>query len=330
MNVPTKPTTSVSLPATSLLMDPSSFEHLYRVGKMLAMSSLFPDHLRKGTIEQAAANGALVMNMAMRLNEDPLTVAQSIYFVGGKPGWSASYMISKANQHSVFKDPIDWTVKGDGEDLSVTAFAELSATGKKVAVTCDMNMAKAEGWTKNAKYKSMPEQMLRYRSATFLIRLYCPEVMIGIPSQVEIEFDTMRDVTPHDFTPVSEERDRDPGDITPKPKTEEKPKPEPEATSDSKPEPEKAKEPDHDAETGEVLDAPPSEEGKVQEVLAKHGHLMDTIIADLTDASNSKEVDEIADLYGPQLTTMKAEAPDIYDRLLKEITAFRASHGDEG
>ncbi|MGB1216132.1 MAG: hypothetical protein ACPG4X_22415, partial [Pikeienuella sp.] len=90
---------------------------------------------------------------------------------------------------------------------------------------------------------------------------------------------------------------RAPGSVvkdTPKPKTEEKPKPEP--------------------ETGEVMDAPPSEEGKVQEVLAKHGHLMDTIIADLTDASNSKEVDEIADLYGPQLSTMKAEAPDVYER----------------
>jgi len=52
---------------------------------MLAMSPLFPEHLRKGSMESALANGVLVINMAMRLREDPLTVAQNIYFVGGKP-----------------------------------------------------------------------------------------------------------------------------------------------------------------------------------------------------------------------------------------------------
>ncbi|MEC7965471.1 MAG: hypothetical protein VX201_19540, partial [Pseudomonadota bacterium] len=154
----------MSLPAQSasmpLLMDPGAFEHMQRVGGMLALSPLFPEHLRKGSKETAIANGVLVMNMASRLNEDPLTVAQNIYFVGGKPGWSSSYMIGKANQHGVFKNPISWDLKGSGDNLSVTAFAELASTGKKVTATCDMAMAKAENWTKNPKYRSMPEQML--------------------------------------------------------------------------------------------------------------------------------------------------------------------------
>lgn len=192
------PTNALAIRPSSL-MDPVAFEHMQRVGKVLALSPLFPEHLRKGSVETGIANGVLVLNMATRLNEDVLTVAQNIYFVGGKPGWSASYMIGKANQHGVFRDPIDWDVKGKGDDLSVTAFAILSATGKRVAVTCDMKMAKAEGWTKNTKYQSMPEQMLRYRSGTFLIRLYCPEVMIGVPSTIELELG-MRDVTP-DYVP---------------------------------------------------------------------------------------------------------------------------------
>ena len=119
-------------------MDMEAFNHMQRVAKILAMSPLFPDHLRKGSQETAIANGVLVMNMATRLNEDPLTVAQNIYFVGGKPGWSASYMISKANQHGVFKNPIDWDIKGKGDELAVTAFGELATTGKRVQVTCDM------------------------------------------------------------------------------------------------------------------------------------------------------------------------------------------------
>lgn len=180
----------------SFLLDPVKFDHLQRVRAMLANSSLFPEHLRKGGEKQAIANAVLVLDMANRLNEHILAVAQNIYFVSGKPGWNTSYMISKANQHGVFRDPINWDIAGKGDDLSVTAFAILRNTGSRVQVTCDMNMAKAEGWTKNPKYKTMPEQMLRYRSAAFLIRLYCPEVMVGVPMQVENELATMRDVSP--------------------------------------------------------------------------------------------------------------------------------------
>lgn len=204
MNAPNLPAAQVAatpVAATTVaspLMDPVMFEHMARVGKMMAVSPLFPDHLRKGNKESAIANGVLVMNMALRLNEDPLTVAQNIYFVSGKPGWSASYMIAKANQFGVFKDPIDWRITGAGDDLTVTAQAELAATGKKVHATCTMAMAKRESWTKNTKYQSMPEQMLRYRSATFLIRLYCPQVMVGVPSQIEIETGGATDLTPMD------------------------------------------------------------------------------------------------------------------------------------
>lgn len=183
-------------PQMLALMDPTVFEQMQRVGKMLALSALFPAHLKTGGNDTAIANAVLVLNMAMRLNEDPLTVAQNIYFVGGRPGFAATYMISKANQHGVFEDQIDWDESGDGDSLSLTAFAVLAKTGKRVSMTTDMKMAKAEGWTKNAKYQSMPKVMLRYRSATALIRMYCPQVMIGIPPIHEVEDDNMRDVSP--------------------------------------------------------------------------------------------------------------------------------------
>jgi len=155
----------------SALMDPATFDHMWRVGKLLAASPLFPKHLREGSTESAAANGVLVMNMAHRLREDPLTVAQNIYFDGGKPGWSASYMIGKANQSGKFAEPIDWESDGAGDDLSVTAFVILAGSGARRSVTINMKMAKAEGWTTNKKYQTIPETMLKYRTATALIRL---------------------------------------------------------------------------------------------------------------------------------------------------------------
>ena len=193
----------------SLLMDTARFDHMVRVGKMLAMSPLFPAHLRGQSIEQGIATGVLVINMANRLNEDELTVAQNIYFVGGRPGWNTTYMIAKANMHGVFRDVIDWEIKGKNDSLEVTAFGILRSTGKRVQVTITFAMAKAEGWTKNAKYSTIPEQMLRYRSAAFLIRLYCPEVMIGLPLAVEVEMPSEKDITP-DGGPVVEANSDDP------------------------------------------------------------------------------------------------------------------------
>lgn len=208
LTTPNAPTTTIAADSPlGLLMDMQRFDHLQRVGKMLALSPLFPQHLRGGSLDQGIANGVLVLNMAHRLREDPLTVAQNIYFVGGRPGWNTTYMIAKANQHGVFKDVIDWDVKGKADTLSVTAFAVLSGTGKRVQVTLDMETAKKEGWTKNTKYNSIPEQMLRYRTAAFLIRLYCPEVMIGVPAAIEIELEA-KDITP-DGGPVVVEATKD-------------------------------------------------------------------------------------------------------------------------
>ncbi len=48
-------------------------------------------------------------------------------------------------------------------------------------------MAIGEGWIKNPKYKTMAKQMISYRAAMNLIRLYAPEVLLGITVDVEVE-----------------------------------------------------------------------------------------------------------------------------------------------
>jgi hypothetical protein len=181
--------------STNMLLDGPAFEHGQRVAKLFASSQLVPPHLR-----DKVADCFIALHMAQRLNEDPLIVLQNIYIVSGRAGWSAQYMIGRANRSGVFKGRINWRIEGKGENLVVTAFAHLDETGEEVSAAASMVMAKAEGWTKNSKYQSMPEVMLRYRSATMLIRFYCPEVMLGIPAADEIEDQvaagTMRDITP--------------------------------------------------------------------------------------------------------------------------------------
>lgn len=334
MNAPNLPVAK-SAPqnhALALLMDEGKFAHMQRVGAMLAVSPLFPEHLRKGSQQIAVANAVLVLNMASRLNEDPLTVGQNIYFVGGKPGWSSSYMIAKANQHGVFRDPIDWNVKGSGDTLAVEAFGVLTATGKRVAVTCDMKMAKAEGWTNNKKYTSMPEQMLRYRSATFLIRLYCPEVMVGVPTTVELELG-MRDVTP-DYGPSenltgaeqavestaqdAETIDAETGEVVDTAATAEQAAPqETKPAADPSPKPAQQQAQTQVQEQAQQATAKPAQE---QRPAAAQAHAPDpeqfvalfTLIEGELATASPQEVEE---MYGPQMEQMAAFAPDLHAKL---------------
>lgn len=180
------PVSEHSVPALSA--DAEKFELLQRQARMFASSPLVPDHLRKGSGNEALANCYIALTLAQAMGEVPLVVMQNIHVVNGKAGFATQYMIARANASGIFKGRIDWRIdRSDDKNLSVTAYAILKETGQEVSVTCDMAMATAEGWTKNPKYRSMPEVMLRYRSAAFLVRFYAPDVMLGYQSTEEIE-----------------------------------------------------------------------------------------------------------------------------------------------
>jgi len=167
--------------------DAQRFNLMQREARLFSASPLIPEHLRKGGPEQAMANCYIALKMARTMGEDPLVVLQNIHVVNGKAGFASQYMIARANASGVFRGRINWRIDRDPKNLAVTAFATLADTGDVVEFTCDMAMAQAEQWTKNPKYRTMPEVMLRYRSAAFLIRFYAPDVMLGYHTTEEVE-----------------------------------------------------------------------------------------------------------------------------------------------
>lgn len=176
----------VQLPARN--DETERFNLMQREAKLFATSPLIPAHLRHGGPDQAMANCYIALKLARTMGEDPLVVLQNIHIVNGKAGFAAQYMVARANAAGIFHGRIDWRIdRSDPQNLSVTAFATLKGTWQEVSVTCDMRMAKAEQWTKNPKYQSMPEVMLRYRSAAFLVRFYAPDVMLGYHTTEEVE-----------------------------------------------------------------------------------------------------------------------------------------------
>lgn len=179
-----------------IMFDLDRFEQVKKIAKVFYCSALVPAALRGKSETEGIANIILAFSLASELKENPLVLMQNVFFVGGTPGWKTQYVIAKANRAKVFAGRINWrTTKPDGV-LTVTAFAALADTGEPVEATVDMTMAKAEGWTKNSKYASMPEHMLRWRAAAFLIRLYAPEVMLGYSTIEELETTPMAPAPP--------------------------------------------------------------------------------------------------------------------------------------
>jgi hypothetical protein len=175
-------TTGSSSSELAFLHDTQAFDHLWRVAKAFSLSRMVPTHF-----QQKPEDCMVALMMAQQLQVNPLLALQNLQVVNGRAGFSAAFAIGLANQRGPFQGPITWTTEGSGDDLEVTAKAIVRSTGEVVSSMVSMAMAKAEGWTKNPKYRSIPVQMLKYRAATWLIRLHCPEVLMGLHSSEELE-----------------------------------------------------------------------------------------------------------------------------------------------
>lgn len=152
------------------------FDNLWRAANAFAGSSMVPVHF-----QGKPQDCFVIIQLAFELGVAPLTALQNVYVINGRPSFSARFAVGLANRSRAFSGPIRWDVSpGDGkpESLSVTARAPLN-DGEIAEVTITMAQAMKEGWTKNSKYKTIPEQMLRWRTAKWLIDLYCPEILFG-------------------------------------------------------------------------------------------------------------------------------------------------------
>jgi hypothetical protein len=161
-----------------------AFEDAQRMVKVFANSQLVPATF-KGDIGACL----IAMNMANRMGADILQVMQSLYIVHGKPSFSSAFLIACFNRCGRFST-IRYRMGGEPntDTWSCTAVATELATGEVVeGVTVTIGMAKSEGWYSKtgSKWKTMPELMMRYRAATFLIRSVAPEIALGFQTTEE-------------------------------------------------------------------------------------------------------------------------------------------------
>jgi len=166
----------------------------YRFAEIIAKADIIPVHYR-----MKPANVFIAVQSAYRMNLDPMLVMQNTFVISGKLGMNTTFALSLANKSGLFESNIRYREEGIGDNLKVTAYASLKKGGEEISYTISMKQAKAEGWTSNKKYQTLPELMLRYRAATFLIRTHMPEVLNGMHMVEELEDVTSakaQDVTP--------------------------------------------------------------------------------------------------------------------------------------
>ena len=171
------------------------FALLQRMANMFVGSTLVPEQFRG---EKNFGNCVIALNMAQRLGADPLMVMQNLYVVYGTPSWSSKFMIAMFNQCGRYESiHYEETGKKGTDTQGVIAWAKEKSTGeilKGPEVT--IGIAKKERWfdKDGSKWKTMPDQMLRYRAAAWFIRTTAPELSMGLQTVDEVK-DTI-DVTP--------------------------------------------------------------------------------------------------------------------------------------
>ena len=210
------------------LLTGAGFAQLQRVANALASSTMVPVQYRAftevkeygkvtGYLDNPAGlpNCVVALNMAVRMNADPLMIMQNLHVIEGRPSWSSQFIIAMLNSSGKFS-PLRFELSEPGEEETIEYTVNVWTKGnksieKRTATfrhqTCvawvieketgdrlqspkvTMAMARDEGWIgKNgSKWQTMQEVMLQYRTASLLGRFYAPELLMGLQSKEEAE-----------------------------------------------------------------------------------------------------------------------------------------------
>lgn len=161
--------------------NPKSFEHIQRVAKALASSTIVPKEFQ-GNV----ANCIVALEMSRRMNIEPFMVMQNLHIIHGRPSWKSEFIISALRSHPDF---VKIRFEQDEQKGGRCRVVANTSDGHILHGTwVSIEMAKTEGWfdKSGSKWKTMPDQMLLYRAASFFSRVHCPEILNGMRPADEV------------------------------------------------------------------------------------------------------------------------------------------------
>lgn len=170
----------------NLFMNTKQIAVIQKISGQYARSTMVPDSYRNNQ-----DNCFVACELAARMNVSPILVMQNLVIVRGRPSWAGSACKALVDGCGRF-DNSEYVFIGSQGEPGWGCFMQAlnRRTGKMVrGTTITWEMALAEGWVnkEGSKWKTMPEQMMKYRAAAFFARTECPEVLMGYSTADEIE-----------------------------------------------------------------------------------------------------------------------------------------------
>jgi len=173
------------------LFDTAKFEQCYRIAQAMSQMSILPEHLKTTgsknnlkflTPKEIAANCFRIVNQAVRWGMDPYAIIDETYVVAGKLGYQGKLIAAVVNTRARgLKGRLNYEHTGAGDDMEVTVSGNLD--GEVKTITLCVRDAK----TQNDMWRTDPEQKLCYSGATKWARRHCPEVMLGILTDDDLD-----------------------------------------------------------------------------------------------------------------------------------------------
>jgi len=166
------------------------FEMAQRMAKSLASSTLVPK-IYQG--QDGLANCLIALELSSRMKISPMVVMQNMVPIYGRPSWSSQFLIGTVNACGRFS-PLRYIFDNEDEPTSCYCEAKDLASGETLrGEKITIAMAKAQGWwsrkdskgAETSKWPTMTGQMLRFRAASWWVRVFCPEISLGLGTQEE-------------------------------------------------------------------------------------------------------------------------------------------------
>jgi hypothetical protein len=177
----------------SVYSDVNLYQQFFKIAEQLSKTDLVP-----ATYKNKPENCLIAIDTARQIGaKNPLFVMQNLNIIKGKPSWSGQYC--SALVYTNFKN-VKINRVGNKEDgtlngIFITAADKNGEKCRGSVVT--LEMARREGWydKEGSKWKTMPEQMMIYRAFTFFARAFCPDKLLGMHDEYEVQ-----DMTPAENT----------------------------------------------------------------------------------------------------------------------------------
>jgi hypothetical protein len=162
----------------------AGFNLTQRMAVCLSKSTIVPK-----AYQDNVSNCVIALNIAKRIDTDPFMVMQNLYVINGSPAWSSKFLIATFNKNPKFTSlrfKFEGT-RGENDFGCRCVSFDKETKSELIGSLVDVQMAHDQGWwtRMGSKWPAMTEQMLMYRAASFFIKVYAPEISLGMDTMEE-------------------------------------------------------------------------------------------------------------------------------------------------